>query len=1242
MMNLTSIKFKLLTIIIGIGVILCLLLAFFSPYQSKNLGKEIMLKDSEFIAKLLSDNLALGMWTLEFDDGAALGKTLDLLKKGEDWTSTISRVKVFNNNLEFIKGLNAGSDISTEYKPSDEIIFDDQGEILKVWSPMLDSDNNKLGYVEIDFSKQFLTSRSDRNSWISLLIAIFALAVTLIPSIYIIRKSVWGIQTVAQAVNELAEGNVDIQLDVQSKDEIGDLANSATVLVSTMKELAKAADAIGQGDYNVPVIIRSDKDILGNAISRMKTNILSVTKENEEQNWLKTGQAELNDKMRGDQGVSELAQNMLNYTASYLDAKVGAVYLKDESGVLKLGGSYAYTKRKNLSNEFKIGEGIVGQSALEKKEILITNIPDDYIKINSGTGEATPLNILVIPLLYDDQVTGVLELGSFQKFTDIHLNYLKQASENIAIAFHSALSRIKVKELLEQTQKQAEDLQSQQEELRVTNEELQSQQEELRVSNEELEEQTKALRASEELLKSQQEELQNSNEGLEAQTTILKERQEEIEKRNKDLEIARQEIAKKARELEITSKYKSEFLANMSHELRTPMNSIQILSRLLSENKEGNLNEKQINFAETIYSSGSDLLGLINEILDLSKIESGKMIVNIDKMSLKNLPSYLEQNFQHLTEQKELYLKVEIDKGLPENIITDRQRVEQIIKNLISNAIKFTKEGGITVRVDRPSASVDLSRSGLDPEKAIGISVNDTGVGIPADKKELIFEAFQQADGTTSRKFGGTGLGLSISRELAKLLKGEIQLESEEGKGSTFTFFLPEAISSEDISQDTTTAKEEPVETEVQLTEKVETQDKKKKTVTKEIKKEVSQIRDDRLDVTEESNSILVVEDDPNFAKILFDLTREKGFKCLIAEDGEAGLQLANQYKPSAIMLDVGLPRIDGWTVMARLKKNPDTRHIPVYFVSAYDKKLDAMKMGAIGYLTKPVSMEKLNSAFTKIENIISKDIKKLLVVEDDKTMRDSILELIGNGDVSITAIGEGKEAYKLLQSKDFDCMVLDLGLSDISGFDLLEKIKGDKKISDIPIIIYTGKELTKKEETKLRKHSESIIVKGAKSPDRLLDEVSLFLHRVESKLPKEKQEKIRILHEDEDIFENKKILLVDDDVRNIFALSSVLEEKDIKIESAENGKEALEALKNNPDIDLVLMDIMMPEMDGYEAMKEIRKQRQYSKLPIIALTAKAMKGDRQKCIAAGANDYLAKPVNIEKLLSLLQVWLYK
>ena len=1047
--------------------------------------------------------------------------------------------------------------------------------------------------------------------WAIVLITLLSIILQAFVAVIFTRSITRPLQKIVEASREMARGNVDLDVNLEQNDEIGELASTTGSLVNTFKDLTRAADAIGQGNYNVEVDIRSEKDILGKAISRMKNNLLKMTRENEAETWLKSGQAELSDRMRGDQSVVDLSQNVLTYIADYINAQIGAIYMAEENE-LTMTGSYAYTHRKNVSSKYQIGEGLVGQSALEKKTILISDVPDDYIRINSGTGEHAPKNIIVCPLRDDGKVRGVIELGTFKEIDDLKIQFLEKATENIAIAMQSAISRNRVNELLEETQNQAAELQAQQEELRVTNEEL--------------EEQTQNLRASEEELRKQQEELKKYNE-------TLKERQVEIENKNTELETARIEIEKKADELEQSSRYKSEFLANMSHELRTPLNSIQILSKLMMENKEGNLNDKQIKFATTINSSGSDLLNLINEILDLSKIEAGKMVINAEEMSLKVLPVYLNQNFVHQTEVKGLYFKVELNNNLPPSVFTDRQRVEQILKNLISNAIKFTEQGGITVRIDRPAKDEDLTRSGLNRDQAIAVSVIDTGIGIPKEKTNLIFQAFQQADGTTSRKYGGTGLGLSISMELARLLGGEIKVSSEQGKGSIFRLILPERNESlrPGVEEDDTVQEKPVSQTLVSGTD-----------MRPEVHR-VNEIRDDRLDLSASDKTILVIEDDASFAKILFDFTRERGFKCLVAEDGEAGLQLTSQYKPSAVLLDIGLPRIDGWTVFERLKNDPSTRHIPIYFISGYDKRMEAMKGGAIGFLHKPVEPKALGNAFDKIESTLSKDIKKLLVVEDDEVMRQSIIQLIGNGDISILTAGKGKDAISLLKKEDVDCMILDLGLTDISGFELIEKIKKEERMKDLPIIIYTGKELTKNEEKHLRKHAESIIVKGVKSPERLLDEVSLFLHRVQSgashdpmKIPEKNP------GNGDTIFRNKKILVVDDDVRNVFSLSSILEEKEMQVLFAENGKEAIKQLKETDDIDLVLMDIMMPEMDGFEAMRRIREESGFRKLPIIALTAKAMKGDRQKCIEAGANDYLSKPIDVDKLYSLLQVWLYK
>ena len=985
---------------------------------------------------------------------------------------------------------------------------------------------------------------------------------------------------------------------------------------------------VADGDLTGTLAVeqRDEIGILATAFNNM-TNSLKENQHNEQKrDWLNTGKSELSDRMRGKQDLAALSRNIISYLCVRLDAKIGALYLARDNNLLQLAGSYAYKKRKNLSNQFKFGEGLIGQAALAKESIVISDVPDDYIKITSGLGEAVPHNIIVIPFLHEDEVKGVLELGAFREFKDIRMDFLNQAVEGIAVAIDSCESHTRTQALLEATQKQAEELQAQQDKLQQTNQEL--------------EEQTVALKESEEKLKNQHEELQNMNEELEERTQLLEKQKQDIKKQNIGLEEARKLVEEKARDLEQVSKYKSEFLTNMSHELRTPLNSILILSKLLSDNKRGGLKEKEIEFAQTIHGAGSDLLKLINEALDLSKVEAGKMEVNFEDVEIAVFCDIMKRNFMPLAEKSGLTFTIEREDGLPSNFRSDTQKVEQIVKNMLSNAFKFTEKGGITLSIFRPDSAIDLSYSGVADQKFMAISVSDTGIGIPEDKQNLIFEAFQQADGTTSRKYGGTGLGLSISKKMAGLLGGEIRLKSAAGKGSVFTLYLPETPPE---GKTEANFRESPAPAPAKNAAATTPAGVIKKTISGR-QTEMESVRDDRKTITSDDKSVLIIEDDPKFAEILLDLARERGFKGLIAGSGETGLHFADYYKPSAVILDIGLPGIDGWSIMERLKSNASTRHIPVHFISAADKSRDAMEMGAIGYLTKPVTIEELETVFKRIEGLIAKRVGHLLVVEDDDISRKSIVELLQDKDkdVRIKAVGTGSEAYELLKTETYDCMVLDLGLGDISGFDLLKKIRSEKNIDKIPVIIYTGKELSKEDETVLRKQADSIIIKGARSHERLLDETTLFLHRVETDLPEQKQKMIRTVHDKESVFKDKKALIVDDDMRNVFAVSNILEEKGMEVLVGKTGKEGLECLNAHPDIDLVLMDIMMPEMDGYEAMREIRKQERFISLPIIALTAKAMTGERNKCLEAGASDYLAKPFDIEQMLSLMRVWLYQ
>ncbi len=1028
-----------------------------------------------------------------------------------------------------------------------------------------------------------------------------------------------SLQSLAVISESIAIGDFSKKFNVRSKNDV--LGKSMNQMIDNFREVVEQSNTIAKGDYSSNVVPRSNKDSLGIALYQMTKTLRETSQEINKQDWLKTGIANLNEKISGKKDIPELTQEIISFLVKYLKVQIGLLYLLEGDNYLYLKASYAFYKHKNKFKKFNIGEGLIGQAAKDKQLIELSNVKNNMPPLNYGVDEKIPEYFIASPFIYEKKLVGVIELGSITKFTELQKMFLEICMENIAVSVYSAQAHAKLQRLLEQTQEQKE--------------KLQVQQEELRQSNEELEEQTEALKASEESLQTQKEELSVTNEELEERTQALEIEKNNIKIKNEELRKVKDEIAKKAKEVELASKYKSEFLANMSHELRTPLNSILILSQLLYENNKNNLYEKQIEFAKTINSSGKDLLSLINQILDLSKIEAGKLDINIDRMYFSLLKKQIEKTFEPLILQKGLKIKIDIQKELPEFMITDTQRVYQIITNLLSNAIKFTSKGGVTVNIYRPKADVEFHKHELKAESTIAFDVSDTGIGIPEDKKEIIFEAFQQADGTTSRKYGGTGLGLSISKSLASLLGGEIHLKSKQGFGTIFTLYLPEKLDKK-IS---VIKKEEKT-----LTKIHKIKEPGKYTKVNKLIPLPKDLYDDRESIKKGDKFILVIEDDPAFLKILYDLAKEKGFKTMIAMDGETGIYYADFYQPSALILDVGLPGIDGWEVMKRLKANPKTHDIPVHFITVSTKKEDAMKMGAIGFLTKPVSIEKLNSVFSKIKDIISKPLKKLLIIDDEEVVRKSILELIKkeNGHVQAQAVADGNKAFDLIKKESYDCVILDLGLKDMSGFDLLEKIRKNKNISYMPIIIYTGKELSKQEEERLQKYADSIIVKGPRSLVRLSDEAKLFLHHIDANITAKKHRIIENFNHKEAVFKDKKILIVDDDMRSVFALSSILEEKGLKIIIGKNGKEGIEKLHKNPDIDLILMDIMMPEMNGYEAMREIRKDIKYSNLPIIALTAKAMKDDRVKCIDAGANEYLAKPVDTDKLFSLLRVWLYK
>jgi CheY-like chemotaxis protein/signal transduction histidine kinase/HAMP domain-containing protein len=1015
-------------------------------------------------------------------------------------------------------------------------------------------------------------------------------------------------------------------------DNVNQLAGNLTTQV---RAIAEVSTAVAQGDLTRSITVEAAGEVaaLKGNLNQMINNLQETTRRSADQDWLKSNLAKLTRLLQGQRDVMTVSKSILSEVASLVGAQHGAFYLAEtdvantntegaavEGGQsFKLLAGYAYKERKGISNRYRMGEGLVGQCAIEKERILISNAPADYVQITSGLGESRPQNIVVQPVVFEGEVRAIVELATFKGFTEIQLAFLDQLSESIGIVLNTIAAGMRTEELLKQSQSLTEELQSQQEELTGTNKQLESQ--------------AKTLRESEDLLKSQQGELQQANEELEERAQLLGQQKSEVETKNREVERARCLIQEKAEQLALTSKYKSEFLANMSHELRTPLNSMLILSKMLSDNTEGNLSEKQVEFAQTVNSSGSDLLALINDILDLSKIEAGSMAVDLGDLRFSSVRDFCEQTFRPVANQKKVNGEIAIEPGLPPGIRTDGRRLQQVLKNLLSNAFKFTEKGGVSLTMRFATEGWSDDQELLNQaEQGIAFDVKDTGIGIAKDKHQLIFEAFQQADGTTSRKYGGTGLGLSISREIAKMLGGEIRLVSGSGQGSVFTLYVPSAYAPP-VARPTG---DEPATPVLPMPSALPT-----KALAPQ-QWEESEVDDDREMIQPSDRVLLIVEDDAPFARILLDMARARGFKGLVAGRADTALRLVHNFTVDAITLDLHLPDGSGWNILDRLKHDAKTRHIPVHIMSVEEENKRGLDLGALAYLHKPASKEAVEEALGRIQSFVERPAKKLLVIEDNASQRNSIIALIGNHDVTSTGVATGQEAVDLLKNEPFDCIVVDLGLPDMTGFELIKQIKTDLGNAMIPIIIYTGKDLTKKEETELRLVSEAIVVKGVKSPERLLDETTLFLHRIEANLPESKRRVLEQLHKTDDALTGRTVLIVDDDVRNIFALTSVLDRHGLKSLYAENGKDGIAILKKNPEIEAVLMDIMMPEMDGYETMQTIRKMGKFKKLPIIAITAKAMKGDREKCIEAGASDYIAKPVDTDQLLSLLRVWLYK
>jgi CheY-like chemotaxis protein/signal transduction histidine kinase/HAMP domain-containing protein len=1005
------------------------------------------------------------------------------------------------------------------------------------------------------------------------------------------------VTTVAREVG--VEGRLGGQANVPGaagtwKDLTGNVNLLADNLTNQVRAIAEVATAVTKGDLTRSIQVEASGEVaeLKDNINTMIDNLRLTTDRNTEQDWLKTNLARFTGMLQGQRDLATVGRMLLSELAPLVNAQQGVIYQMEteETAGMVLLSAFADDGESGHLRRLRIGEGLVGQVAAEKRRMLISDLPEKTVPIRSGLFESVPRNVIVLPVLFEDRVKAVIELASLSAFTASHLAFLEQLTASIGIVLNSIEATMQTEGLLKQSQQLAAELQTQQKELQQTNEQLAQ--------------------------KAQQ----------------LAEQNVEVERKNQEIEQARRALEEKAKELALTSKYKSEFLANMSHELRTPLNSILVLGQQLSENPDHNLTPKQVEFARTIHGAGTDLLNLISDILDLSKIESGTVSVEAQEVFFTNLLEMVGRPFRHEAENRRLAFEVQLDPQLSRSLVTDSKRLQQVLKNLLSNAFKFTEHGSVRLAVsvatkgwseDHPILSGGAS--------VVAFEVTDSGIGIALDKQRIIFEAFQQADASTSRKYGGTGLGLAISRELASLLGGEIQLRSTPGQGSTFTLYLPLTYVGPSASKLTTSDwRTSSTATPLQLSNIVVSEHP------------VERILDDRDNLQPDDAVLLIVEDDPHYARVLCDLSRDKGFKVLVALRGAEALALAREFHPTAVSLDVFLPDMLGWTVLNHLKQDPATRHIPVQMLTLDEDRHHGLARGAFAFVNKPTSPEELDSALGRIKDYATPRRKRLLIVEDNPAEQMSIRELLGYDDIDVSVVSTGAEALDVVTREAFDCVVLDLRLPDMTGFDILERMRDIPAVNDLPVVVFTGKELSPEEDARLHMLARSVVVKGVESPERLLDETALFLHRVVADLPQEKQKMLDRLHRSDEALIGKKVLVVDDDMRNIFALSSVLERRGMAVLTAGTGREAISMLESTPDVAIVLMDIMMPEMDGYATMQVIRQNPSFRRLPIIALTAKAMKGDREKCLEAGASEYLAKPVNTEQLLSALRMWLHR
>ena len=988
-------------------------------------------------------------------------------------------------------------------------------------------------------------------------------------------------------------------------DNVNELASNLTTQV---RAIAEVSTAVTKGDLTRSITVEASGEVavLKDNINEMIRNLRDQTLKNTEQDWLKTNLARFTRMLQGERDLSTVSNLVLSELAPLINAQHGVFYVQDRNDdgepVLNLAAAYAFNNRKHVANNFKLREGLIGQCAFEKSRILLTKVPKDYVQISSGLGESPPLNIIVLPALFEGEVKAVIELATFGEFSETHQSFLDQLMESIGIVLNTIAANMRTEGLLKQSQ--------------LLTSELQAQQEELKKTNDRLEQQAASLRQSEELLRAKQDELQQTNAELEEKAALLSAQNQEVEAKNREVGQAKLALEDKAEQLALTSKYKSEFLANMSHELRTPLNSLLILSKLLAENSQGNLSDKQVQSAKNIHDAGVDLLALINDILDLSKIESGTVTLDIGETSFAGLKDQVDRTFSQVAQDKKLDFMVDIDAELPRSMYTDEKRLQQILKNLLGNAIKFTEKGYVKLSVRRAVSGWNAANDHLNTAgQVLAFEVEDTGIGIPEEKQRIIFEAFQQADGTTSRKYGGTGLGLSISREITRMLGGELTVKSRSGKGSVFTLYVPLNFSPHAQPQ----IAPRPQQTLVRTYSPGALQG------------EVPElVADDRDEIKSDDAVVLIIEDDPRFASILLQLVRDSGFKGVVTGEGVAAPGLARRFGPEAIMLDIGLPDMDGLALLDLLKRTPETRHIPVHVISADDQRGLGLSMGAFGFTSKPVERDAVLSTLEDVKSFVARQDRKIALVGKDGEAAEILRQCFGALEV---ARNFSELAARPADIRP-DAVVVEIGAAPTA--EVLDALKTQAGLA--PLVIYAPEELDADEERRLRLAVFGGLVRLARTPGQLIDQTALLLHAPMTALPDPAKARLAQSKHADSVLAGRTVMVIDDDIRNIFSLASALEEYGIDLRYAESGRAGLELLKVTPHVDAMLVDIMMPDMDGYETIREVRALQGFEELPIVAVTAKAMKGDRQKCIQAGASDYVSKPVDIDQLISVLRV----